>query len=81
MIRSPAMIFADLDLALMRLTGLRGIIDAPSASHLSTKALAAAMNKAVDHVVCSYAELVVADGEAMDRIETFLSARAEGPVQ
>lgn len=81
MSRSPAMIFADLDLALMRMTGLRVIIDAPSASHLSSKALAAAMNKAVDHVVTSYAELVVADDEVMARIEAFLSTPAEGPLQ
>ena len=73
MTRNPALLFADLDLALMRLTGLRSMIDNPDLAHLPLKPLAAALNKAVDDVLSSYADLVVADEAVMVNIGNFLS--------
>ena len=73
MTRNPALLFADLDLALMRLTGLRSMIDNPDLADLPMKALAAAMNKAVDDVLNCYVDLMVADETVMVNISNFLS--------
>ena len=73
MTRTPALLFADLDLALMRLTRLRSMIDNPDLADLPMKALAAAMNKAVDDVLNCYVDLMVADETVMVNISNFLS--------
>lgn len=78
MTRSPALLFADLDLALMRLTGLRSMIYNPDLSHIPTKPLTAAMNKAVDDFLNRYVELVVADEKVIARIEAFLTTLPQG---
>ena len=80
MIRNPAPLFADLDLALMRLTGLRSMIDNADLAHLPIKPLAVAMNKAVDDVLNRYADLILADDTVMDTISSFLSSQQEGSV-
>lgn len=73
MTRSPALVFADLDNALMRLTGLRNIVDDPDKSDVPIKELAVAMSKAVDHVLNTYVALVDADEAVMAKISVFLT--------
>lgn len=81
MTRSPAMIFADLDLALMRMMGLLGMIDASATPAVAADALAAALEKSVSQIVDSYAQLIAHDETLMAQIEAFLSTPAEGPLQ
>lgn len=78
MTRSPAMIFADLDLALMRMMGLLGMIDASATPAVAADALAAALEKSVSQIVDSYAQLITHDETLMGKIGDFLMTLQEG---
>ena len=78
MTRSPAMIFADLDLALMRMMGLLGMIDASATPAVAADALAAALEKSVSQIVDSYAQLITYDETLMGKIADFLMTLQEG---